>query len=324
MNFRALDTNRESQSNELFCSSRVTNLTLSLVAGASKLAASFNVPSVLIGLTIVSFGTSAPELTVSIQSAVTGQGSLAFANVLGSNTFNILFILGVSALIAPLVVSQELVKRDIPMLVIASFIVTALVWDGRLSQLDAALLCSLLLFYVAYLSIQGRMLSNKNNEPTPSQQPNRWRERAVSILLFIVGLSLLIFGGQLMVENAVQLARALAVDEVMIGLTIIAIGTSLPEVVTSVMASIKGHADIAVGNVIGSNLFNSLGVLGVTGLISATPLEVTSRMLNVDISVMIVATILCTPLLISGLILSRKEGGILFIGYVAYFVYTLI
>lgn len=294
-----------------------------LVAGASKLAASFNVPSLLIGLTIVSFGTSAPELAVSVQSAVAGQGSLAVANVLGSNTFNILFILGISALIAPLVVSQALVKRDIPMLVIACFIVAALVWDGELGRFDAGLLSLLLLLYVVYLFVQGRALSHKNDEPASSQQPNRWRERAVYTVQFILGLGFLICGAQLMVDNAVQLARTLAVDEVMIGLTIIAIGTSLPEVVTSVMASIKGHADIAVGNVIGSNLFNLLGVLGVAGLISNTPLEVTNRMLSADISVMIVATLLCAPLLISGLKLSRREGGILFVGYVAYFIYTL-
>ncbi|EPB0671146.1 calcium/sodium antiporter, partial [Vibrio mimicus] len=242
-----------------------------LVKGAARLAARIGIPSLVIGLTVVSFGTSAPELAVSINSAVSNKTELAIANVVGSNIFNVLFILGLAAVITPLTISKQLIRQDVPIMVLVSALVFYMVTDGLLSLWESGALVVLLVTYTAFLFVQGKRaeiqtLDTSDNEVASLTQGYHpvWQ----SALWLIIGLTLLIIGANLLVSSAVNIARKFGVSEAIIGLTILAIGTSLPEVVTSIVASFKGQRDIAVGNVVGSNTFNLLAVLGISGLFS--------------------------------------------------------
>lgn len=304
-----------------------------LVKGAARLAASFGVPALVIGLTVVAFGTSAPELAVSVRSALAGQSELAIANVVGSNIFNVLFILGAAALIAPLVISKQLIKQDVPIMVFASVALFLLVMDGVISRLDALLLVLMLVCYTAFLFIQGKRtqalikLSPNQSEQLADDevaeliqgQHSLWQ----NIGWVVFGLVLLVLGAKLLVDSAVDIARAFEVSEAVIGLTIVAIGTSLPEVVTSLVATIKGQRDIAVGNVVGSNIFNLLAVLGFSGLISSEGLIASGQLVQQDFPVMLGVALLCLPLFFTGAKLSRAEGALFFGLYVIYTVYLI-
>lgn len=294
-----------------------------LVSGAARLADSFGVPPLVIGLTVVAFGTSAPELAVSIKSAWSGQTELAVANVVGSNIFNVLFILGLAALVSPLVVSRQLIRQDVPIMILASAVAAWMVWDGTLASWEAGILFSALLVYTAFLFVQGRRQGADEvdddvagligaNVPT-------WR----NWLLVIGGLLMLVAGSRWLVQSAVEIASALGVSEAVIGLTIVAVGTSLPEVMTSVMATIKGQRDIAIGNVVGSNVFNILCVLGLSGLVSPEPLSAGSQLAGLDIPVMLGVSVLCLPLFFVGARLTRFEGLLFLALYVAYVWYML-
>lgn len=235
-----------------------------LVKGASRLATSFGIPALVVGLTVVAFGTSAPEMAVSVKAAFSGQAELAIANVVGSNIFNILFILGLAALIMPLMVSQQLIRQDVPIMIGISFVALWMIQDGTIGKLEAAILLTGVILYTVFLFYQGKKTGidatlevDKNPAPT-------WQ----NILLIVIGLALLVLGARWLVQSAVTIASSFGVSEAVIGLTIIAAGTSLPEVMTSVVATIKGERDIAIGNVVGSNIFNILAVLGLSGLFS--------------------------------------------------------
>lgn len=319
-----------------------------LVKGAARLAASIGIPSLVIGLTVVAFGTSAPELAVSIRSALAGQSEMAIANVVGSNIFNVLFILGLAAIITPLAISRQLIRQDVPLMVLASMLVFYMIRDGVLSRLDASILVVLLLAYTVFLFVQGKRTeateraSGANNTAAPSVSGAALSE-AVSTeqddevdalirgthptwqnLLWIVGgLACLVAGANLLVNSAVNIARAFAVSEAVIGLTIVAVGTSLPEVMTSIVASIKGQRDIAVGNVVGSNIFNLLAVLGVSGVLSSNGLAGNEQLVQQDFPVMLAVVLLCVPLFFTGAILSRIEGALFFILYLAYTLFLI-
>ena len=296
-----------------------------LVRGAAKLAAQFGIPPLVIGLTVVAFGTSAPETAVSVQSAFNGSGDLAIGNVIGSNIANVLLILGVTALVAPLVVSRQLIRLDVPIMIGASLVTWALAWDGSLSRLDGALLFGGILAYTAFLIISSRREKKAEGadefedeyglHETP--KPYAW---AINAALVIAGLALLVGGANFLVEGAVQLARALGMSELVIGLTVVAVGTSLPELATSVMAAIKGERDIAVGNIVGSNIFNLLCVLGLASLVSPAAIAVSPNALAFDFPVMIAVAVACLPIFFSGYRINRWEG-LLFLGY--YVAYTL-
>ncbi len=301
-----------------------------LVKGASRLAASFGVPTLVIGLTVVAFGTSAPELAVSVRSAFADQTEMAIANVVGSNIFNVLFILGLSALIAPLVISKQLIRQDVPIMVGASLLIYLFALDGVISRIDAAILFVLLIAYTAFLFIQGKRveaMAKRKPELSAETEDDEVAELIrgnhpvwQSILWVVLGLSFLLVGAKLLVGSAVNIARAFEVSEAIIGLTIIAIGTSLPEVVTSIVATLKGQRDIAVGNVVGSNTFNILAVLGVSGIVSSQGLVGNEQLVQQDFPIMLGVALLCLPLFFTGAILSRIEGG-LFFGL--YLIYTL-
>lgn len=319
-----------------------------LVKGAARLAASIGIPSLVIGLTVVAFGTSAPELAVSIRSALAGQSEMAIANVVGSNIFNVLFILGLAAIITPLAISRQLIRQDVPLMVLASMLVFYMIRDGVLSRLDASILVVLLLAYTVFLFVQGKRTeateraSGANNTAAPSTSGAALSEAASTeqddevdalirgthptwqnLLWIVGGLACLVAGANLLVNSAVNIARAFAVSEAVIGLTIVAVGTSLPEVMTSIVASIKGQRDIAVGNVVGSNIFNLLAVLGVSGVLSSNGLAGNEQLVQQDFPVMLAVALLCVPLFFTGAILSRIEGALFFILYLAYTLFLI-
>jgi cation:H+ antiporter len=289
-----------------------------LVRGAARLAANFGIPSLVIGLTVVAFGTSAPELAVSVKAAYSGQAELAIANVVGSNIFNILFILGVSAIIAPLVVSQQLIRQDVPIMIGVSLLAVLMALDGQISRLEAVVLALGLIVYTSFLFYQGRKqgadaVDGEVDELLSVEVP-AWK----NILLVVGGLILLVLGARWLVQSAVEIASAWGVSEAIIGLTIIAMGTSLPEVMTSIVAALKGERDIAIGNVVGSNIFNVLCVLGISGVVSPTPLLAGAQMAQIDIPVMLGVAALCAPLFFTGAIVSRIEGALFLVLYGAY------
>ncbi len=300
-----------------------------LVRGASKLALSFGISPLVVGLTIVAFGTSAPEVAVSVGAVLGGRTDIAIGNVVGSNIFNVLFILGLSAIITPLVVNIQLIRQEVPIMVGASLLLLALTLDGGLSMLESALLFGLLLAYTVFLVRQSRAETQAAQDEFAAEAkpaaPGAWDSRLpVQLALIAAGLGLLVLGSQWLVDAAVVFAKALGVSDLVIGLTIVAAGTSMPEVATSITAAIKGERDIAVGNVVGSNTFNILGCLGVSGLFTGSGgLVMSPALLNFDIWVMIAVALACLPVFLTGREIARWEGAV-FLGYYAAYVAYLI
>ncbi|MDQ4075388.1 MAG: calcium/sodium antiporter [Chloroflexota bacterium] len=300
-----------------------------LVRGASRLAATVGVSPLVIGLTIVAFGTSSPEMAVSAQSALAGQGDMAVGNVVGSNIFNILFILGVSALVAPLIVAQRLVRLDVPLMIGVSLLLLLLAWDGTLGRMDGFLLFAGIIAYTLFSIYESRGESAQVQAEYAQEfgedgaADQGLRAVVIQLAFIIVGLGMLLLGSRWLLEGAVALARTLGVSELVIGLTIVAAGTSLPEVATSVLASLRGERDIAVGNVIGSNLFNILAVLGLAGLLAPDGVHVTVSALRVDIPVMIAVALASLPIFFTGTI-TRGMGALFLTFYVAYTAYLIL
>ena len=291
-----------------------------LVRGSSALALRMGLSPLVVGLTVVAFGTSMPELVVSVEAALGGQGAIAVGNVVGSNIGNVGLILGLSALIAPLAVQARIIRLDLPLLVVLSAALAALLSDGHLGRLEGALLFGGLLAYTGFTLLAARRESAAveaefaEGLPKPSGRPT------VDAALLLGGLGLLVLGARLLVSGAVTVAEAAGLGPAVIGLTIVAIGTSLPELATSVVAALKGEGDIAVGNVVGSNLFNILGILGAASLVR--PLDA-AGIGWVDLAVMCGFALLLVPLMWTGRRVSRAEGGVLLGAYVAYLVYLL-
>lgn len=293
-----------------------------MVRGASRLSLSFGISPLVIGLTVVAFGTSAPELAVSVRGAFTGQADIALGNVVGSNIFNVLCILGLSALVAPLIVDRQVVRQEVPIMIGLSLLLWLLALDGHISRGNGLLLIALLAAYNGFLFWQVRRRSRRQVSvelelPEDSCWDRHW---AVQVGLVVFGLILLVLGARWLVESAVAFAAALGVSELVIGLTIVSAGTSLPEIATSVVAAARGQRDIAVGNVVGSNIFNIVGVLGVTASVAPAALPVAPALLAFDLQVMVAAAIACLPILFTGHRIARWEGA-LFLGY--YFAYTV-
>lgn len=293
-----------------------------LVRGASRLSATFGISPLVIGLTVVAFGTSSPELAVSIKSALSDQASIAVGNVVGSNIFNVLFILGVSALIVPLVVSKQLIRLDVPVMIGLSVGALLLVLDGRYGRMDGFVLVAGLVAYVWFLIHQSRKEAREAGPPETEQLPVGNQFMNIGLVLF--GLVLLIFGSRWLVDSAVAFADYMGVSELVVGLTIVAAGTSLPEVVTSIVAAMRGERDIAVGNVVGSNIFNILGVLGIASIVAPAGIDVSPAVIGFDIPVMIAVALACLPIFFTGGVISRKEGGLLLGFYVAYTLYVVL
>lgn len=298
-----------------------------LVRGASRMAAVLGISPLVVGLTVVAFGTSSPELAVSVKSALADQASIAVGNVLGSNIFNVLFILGLSALIAPLIVSQQLIRLDVPVMIFVSIVVLIFSLDKIFSRTDGLMLAAGLVIYIWFLIHQSRKESAQvtqwNAEDSEAQKETiaNWGK---NIGLVIGGLVLLVLGSRWLVDSAVSFAQYLGVSELVVGLTIVAAGTSLPEVVTSVVAVARGERDIAVGNVVGSNIFNLVGVLGLASIVAPAGIEISTAVIGFDIPVMVAVAFACLLIFFTGGVISRKEGALLLGYYVAYTVYLVL
>jgi cation:H+ antiporter len=293
-----------------------------LVKGASSLAGSLGISPLVIGLTVVAFGTSAPEMSVSVSSAFKGSAEIAVGNVVGSNIFNVLFILGVSAMVASLMVQKQLVRFDIPIMIYGSLLVLLMSIDGQISRFDGLLLFAGIVAYTVFLIKEARregVLVVEGGDDIAPPQP-LWK----NIILIVVGLVMLVVGSQWLVDGAVEIAKYFGLSELVIGLTIVAAGTSLPELATSVMASLKGERDIAIGNIVGSNIFNIGAVLGLSGMIAPDGLPVAQSSLVVDIPVMILVAFACLPVFLANYTVTRSDGVAFLVCYVVYVLYVVL
>lgn len=285
-----------------------------LVRGATRLALAVGISPLVVGLTVVAFGTSAPEMAIAIGATQSGQTDIALGNVVGSNIFNVLFVLGLTALVSPLFVSRQIIRQEVPIMVGASVLLLLFAADGTIGFSDGAIMVAALMAYTVFLVLQSRR-AEAGGEDAPVHDGRR-RPWWTQLLLIVAGLALLVIGADLLVDAAVDFARSLGVSEVVIGLTIVAIGTSTPEIATSLTAVRRGHSDLAVGNVIGTNTFNLLGCIGVPAMIASGGLDVPSSLLNFDIWVMLAVAFACLPVFFTGRMISRWEGA-LFLGYYA-------
>jgi cation:H+ antiporter len=303
-----------------------------LVRGASKLALAFGLTPLVIGLTVVAFGTSAPELAVSVKAALSGSADIAVGNVLGSNIFNVLFILGLSALITPLVVAQQMVKKEVPIMIAAALIAYGMALDGTISQIEGGILFAGVVAYTWFAirsaSAEKKAIKEEYEKeiggPAEAAEAKNPKSILSSLAFILGGLVILVYGSKLLVEGATELARGWGISELVIGLTIVAAGTSLPEVAASAIAAFKGERDIAVGNVVGSNIFNLLSVLGLSSIASPLGIPVSEGALSFDFPIMIACMVACLPVFYIGYSISRSRG-IMFLGYyIAYTVYLIL
>lgn len=296
-----------------------------LVRGASRFALALGITPLVVGQTVVAYGTSAPELAVSIRSTMDGQPDIAIGNVVGSNISNILLVLGITAVIKPISVSRSLVRYSVPLMIILSFVVVLLGWDGVVSRVEGVCLFLAAIAYSACCIIQSRrehreLLAESEFVDEAKLSASSAFSQAAMV---IAGISCLVLGATWLVDGAVTVARLFNVSELVIGLTIIAVGTSLPEIATSILAGARGKPDIALGNAVGSNIFNILLVIGVCAAVSPAGVPVSNAAMRFDIPVMIVVAIACLPVFFTGLTIARWEG-LLFLGYyIAYVVYLL-
>jgi cation:H+ antiporter len=345
-----------------------------LVRGASSVAAAFGISPLVIGLTVVAFGTSSPEMAVSIQAGLSGNPDIALGNVVGSNIFNVLFILGACALILPLVVTRQLVRREVPLMIGISLLLLVLALDGAISFVDGALLFLGIIVYTVWSIVASRRETAQakgNEEPvtidTIAGKSPLWLAGALAVLalaaagyafgwfnvvvvgfagfgalvfiagsllgkggttrggdiahqvgLILVGLGTLVLGAGYLIDSATSIARAFGVSDLIIGLTIVAAGTSLPEVATSIIATLRKERDIAIGNVVGSNIFNILGILGLSAMVTPGGLNVNPLMISFDMPIMIVVALICLPIFFTGFTIARWEGAVFLGSYVAY------
>ncbi len=286
-----------------------------LVRGASRLASAFGISKLVIGLTVVAFGTSAPELAVSIQAGLDGRPDILLGNVVGSNITNILLILGVTALILPIAVNPRLIKLDVPVMIGMTILLLIFVLNGSITFWESLVFVILLCMYMLYLA---RNSGIPASEVIPKK---RKPSKPMSFIYAIAGLVLLVAGARWLVQSAVLFAEAFGVSELVIGLTIVAIGTSLPEITTSIVAAIRREREMVVSSVVGSNILNILAVLGVTGLVLPEAIPVTDALIRFDIMILLAASFACIPIFFTGHLISRGEGALFLIYYIAYIIY---
>jgi cation:H+ antiporter len=301
-----------------------------LVRGASRLAVALGLSPLVVGLTIVAFGTSSPEMAVSVQGALSGRTDLAIGNAVGSNLFNVLFVLGLCAAIVPLAVTSRIIRQEVPVLIGSALLLAAMALDGGVSRVEAAVLLGSLLAYTAFLVVQSRRAHDQPVDADFERElgagdGTRWDDRTwVQVLLVVAGLALLVLGSEWLVTAAVGFARALGVSELVIGLTIVAAGTSAPEAAASLMALYKAERDIAVGNVIGSNVFNALGVVGLAGVFSPDAIPVPPSVIAFDLPAMVMVSIACLPVFFSNRRIGRWEGLMFLAYYAAYLTWLIL
>ena len=291
-----------------------------LIRGSSNLAIKIGITPLIVGLTVVAFGTSAPELVVSLKAALVGNSSISLGNVIGSNIANIALILGIASLIRPLYVHANIIMREIPIMIGVSILLIVLLLDGEVGFIDGLIF---VLGIIVYTIVNIYMARKEKSSEVKEEFEEGLKSRLgvpVSIIFVVIGLGLLIIGANFFVQSAVAIAKLFNISDAIIGLTIVAIGTSLPELITSIVASYKKESDIAIGNVVGSNIFNILGILGITALIVPISLIGIS---SIDLIIMVLTAVLLLPLSKSGMRISRIEGLFLVAGYVAYTYYLI-
>lgn len=312
-----------------------------LVRGAVRLAALLGMTPLVIGLTVVAFGTSSPELAVSLQSAFAGSAELAVGNAVGSNTLNILLILGLSAIVFPLAVQRQVIRLDVPVMIGVTIALLLIGWDGRISRIEGIGMVVFLSCYISFLIKISRSETKRAREAAvlaaaelaaegdeagqleETEVESQWFLFLTQSALVLAGLLILGLGCRLFVDGSVELARLVGVSELMIGLTVVSIGTSLPELVTTVIASFRNQREMAVGNIVGSNLFNILCVLGVTASVSPEALPVPAQALAFDIPVTLGAAVICLPIFFTKMEISRWEGVLMLALYLAYISYLV-
>lgn len=300
-----------------------------LVQGAATIASKLGIAPVIIGLTVVAFGTSAPELAVSVSAASGGSADVAFGNVVGSNIGNILLILGASAVVGGLAVQQRLIRFDVPLLIGVSLLALLMSLDNNIGRVDGIILFAGVIAYVGWLIREARgersdVVAEYTEAIDTLEGTALGRPMWVNVTFVAAGLVVLVVGSQLLVNAATDIAESAGVSDLVIGLTVVAIGTSLPELATSILAAFRGQRDIAVGNVIGSNLFNLMSVLGLTSIVASDGIPVSDVSLRLDFPVMLAATIVLVPIVWNGFEIRRWEGVVLVSFYVAYVAYLVL
>lgn len=291
-----------------------------LVFGASSLAKRLGISALVIGLTIVSIGTSMPELLVSIKAAMNGQSAISIGNALGSNLFNIGIILGLSAIIYPLLAKKQLLKFDVPVMILTSVLFLLLFLDSKISRIEAILMVILFLSYTTYLLVSSKRKHNINPNRDEDDDIKLTKHWALDILFIVVGLVALVWGSDLLVVNAIIIAERLGMSEAMIGLTIVAAGTSMPELATSAVAAFKKRSDIAIGNIVGSNIFNILLILGVAGIIQ--PIS-TPDINYIDALVVVALGVLLWLFMKMSASIRRWQGVVFIVLYVLYIIFKV-
>jgi cation:H+ antiporter len=300
-----------------------------VVRGASKLAAAARIAPVVIGLTVVAFGTSAPEMAVAVGAALRNEPDLVIGNIVGSNIYNVLVVLGLSALVVPLIVHRKLVRWDVPVMIAASVLLFVFGSDGELSRVEGLVLVGSLAAYLTFSVIEARR--ERDDDVDTDEFVRHFGSEGVTLGIvvrnvtwLIGGVVLLVIGANLLVDGAVEIAETLGFDRLVIGLTVVALGTSLPELATSIVAAFRGERDLAVGNIVGSNIMNILAVGGLTAVVTPDAVPVAAAAIRFDMPVMIVVAVACLPIFFTGHVIMRWEGFV-FVGYaVAYTAYLVL
>ena len=287
-----------------------------MVKGGAALALRLGLNALVVGLTVIAYGTSSPEMVVSVSASLQDNGAIAIGNVVGSNICNIALILGVCALVSPLSASAQIIRREIPIMIGVSVLLAAMLWDEQLSRLEGGVLFAGIVVYTVLTVREARAETKGKAEQEYGEDfPAGSMGLGKSVLLVVAGLGVLVVASQLFVGGAVVLAKSWGVTEAVIGLTVVAVGTSMPEFATSLVAAVRGHGDVAIGIVVGSNIFNVLGILGIAALIN--PID-TSGLSRVDLATMVVAALAMLPAARSGGVISRLEGAVLLFAYFGY------
>lgn len=302
-----------------------------MVRGSTNIAARLGISPILIGLTVVSIGTSLPELAIGVTAAREGSGELAVGNIAGTNIVNILFILGLSALLRPLAIEARTVRFDLPVMAVAALMFWGLAADGVLSRLDGVILvCGAVLYTGAVIRAsrrESRAVIGEFAQAYPTDEPDRpasGGRAALDVVMMLGGIAIIIVGAEWLVDGAVGISRGFGVSDALIGLTVVAIGTSAPELVTTLVSTLRGERDIAIGNLLGSSIYNIMLILGVTCLVPAHGLTLSSSLVWIDIPIMVAATLVCLPIFVSGRRVHRGEGAAMVAAYVAYLTFLLV
>jgi len=300
-----------------------------LTRGGTALAARLGVSPIVIGLTVVALGTSTPELAVGVDAALQGNGALAVGNIAGTNTVNILLILGLSAIIRPLALRMQTLHMDLPAMIVAALLFWAMSADGILSRRDGAILMLVGIGYTALIVRSARQESRavRRRFEKAQELTDGLREQGsapAQILALLGGIAIIVAGADLFVDGAVALARLWRVSDAFIGLTVVAIGTSSPELVTTLVSSLRGPRDIAIGNLLGSSVYNIFFILGATCLFPASGIPVAAELIRIDIPVMVVVVLLCAPIFLTGRAITRAEGAAFVLAYAAYLTYLIV